>query len=125
MAKSKPKRDEEREERIRNDIVVDANGPEEQAMGWYYYLDEQLQFPFTASCVAKRSISPLRLKDEVEVFGMADEGECEREMFVMMRWEKDGLAVPLSQLEPIDDTDEETRQAVEDWHYWVRMGYEF
>lgn len=125
MAKSQPKRDEEREERIRMEIVVDANGPEEQAIGWYYYLDDQMRFPFTATCVAKRSVSPLRNKDEVEVLGLADVGECEHEMFAMIRWEKDGLAVPLSQLMPIDDTDEETRQAVDDWHYWVRMGYEF
>jgi hypothetical protein len=120
-----PKRDEDREDRIRMEIVVDAYGPEEQSLGWYYYLDSQMEFPFTATCIAKRSISPLRVKDEVEVIGLPDEGECEHEMFAMIRWEKDGLAVPLSQLAPIDDTNEETKQAVEDWHYWVRMGYEF
>lgn len=26
---------------------------------------------------------------------------------------------------PISDTDAQTREAVEDWHYWVRMGYQF
>jgi hypothetical protein len=41
------------------------------------------------------------------------------------RWEKEGLAVPLSQLKPISATDEQTKQAIEDWHYWVKMGYEF
>ena len=34
-------RDEEREERIYNEAIVDAYGPEEQALGWYYYLEEQ------------------------------------------------------------------------------------
>jgi len=125
MAKSKPKRDEEREDRITMEIVVDAYGELERAMGWYCYLERQLQFPFTATCVAKRAISPLHVKDEVEVIGMPGEEECEREMFVTIRREKDGLAVPLAQLKPIDDTDEETKQAVEDWHYWVQMGYEF
>ena len=105
------------------EIIVDAYGPEEQAMGWYYYLDDKLQFPFTAICSAKRAISPLQLGDEVDILRMAPEEECEREMFVMTRWEKDGLAVPLSQLTPIDTTDKQTRQAVEDWHYWVQMGY--
>jgi hypothetical protein len=38
MGKAKRKRDPEREHRIRMEIIVDANGPEEQAMGWYYYL---------------------------------------------------------------------------------------
>ena len=56
---------------------------------------------------------------------MAPENECEREMFVTIRWEKEGLAVPLSQLSPISSTDQETKQAIEDWHYWVEMGYEF
>jgi hypothetical protein len=32
--------------------------------------------------------------------------------------------VPLSQLKVVHG-DEETQQAVEDWHYWVEMGYEF
>lgn len=50
---SRVERDEEREERITMEIVVDAYGPEEQAIGWYYYLDDVLQFPFTAICIDK------------------------------------------------------------------------
>lgn len=38
---------------------------------------------------------------------------------------KAGLGVPLSQLKPGGDADPATRQAVEDWLYWVKMGYEF
>lgn len=125
MAKSKPKRDEEREDRITMEIVVDAYDASERAMGWYYYLEEQLQFPFTAICIAKRAVSPLKVKDEVEVIGMPSEEECGREVFVTIRWEEDGLAVPLSQLRPIAETDEQTKQAVEDWQYWIQMGYEF
>lgn len=107
------------------EIIVDAYGPEEQAMGWYYYLEEKLQFPFTAICSAKRAISPLHVKDEVDVIGMAPEEECEKEMFVTIRWEKGGLAVPLSQLTAVSSTAEQIKQAIEDWHYWVQMGYEF
>jgi hypothetical protein len=125
MAKGKLRKNKDREERILMEIIVDAYGPEEQAMGWYYYLEEKLQFPFTAVCSAKRAISPLQIKDEVDVLGMAPEDECENEMFVTIRWERDGLAVPLSQLIPINSTDEQTKQAVEDWRYWVQMGYEF
>lgn len=122
----KAKRDETREHRIMMEIVVDAHDEEEQAMGWYSYLEDTLEFPFTATCTGKRAISPLREGDEVEVIGMAPEEECRHEVFVMMRWEfKEGLAVPLSQLEPIRHTDDETREAVEDWRYWVEMGYEF
>ena len=119
-------RDETREERIHMEIVVDAYGPEEQAMGWYYYLDDTLQFPFPARCTAERAISPLRAGDEVEVLGMAPEDECQHEMFVMIRWDRpEGLGVPLSQLQAIHAEDKETPEAVEDWLYWVGRGYEF
>jgi len=121
----KVKRDEDREERISMEIVVDAYGAEEQAMGWYYCLEDKLEFPFTAVCTLKRAISPLQIGDEVEVIGMAPEEECEREMFIMIRWDKGRLAVPLSQLKPVSATPEQTRVAVGDWHYWVGMGYEF
>jgi hypothetical protein len=119
-------KDEVREERIHMEIVVDAYGPEEQAMSWCYYLNDVLQFPFLTRCIAKRAISPLRVGDEVEVLGMASENECQHEMFVMIRWDReDGLGVPLSQLAIVHADDEQTREAVEDWHYWVGRGYEF
>jgi hypothetical protein len=125
MAK-KPKRDEEREERITMEIIVDCYDSEERAMGWYYYLEDTLRFPFTAACTAKRAVSPLRVKDEVEVIGMPPEEECEREVFVCIRWDRpEGLAVPLAQLKPISVTDKQTQQAIADWHYWVRMGFEY
>ena len=55
---------------------------------------------------------------------MAPEGECERKMFVTLRWERRGLAVPLAQLEVLH-ADDATRQAVEDWHYWLDRGHTF
>jgi hypothetical protein len=119
----RPSRDEEREQRITMEIVVDAYTPEEQAMGWYYSLEDRLHFPFAARCVAERSISPLRVGDEVEVVGMAPEEECQHEMFILIPWERRTLAVPLVQLEAVA-VDEQTRQVIEDWQYWVAQGYE-
>src|SRR5262249_43335377 len=124
-ARKKPKRDEAREERISMEIVVDAYDQAERATGWYSYLEDKLHFPFLTRCVKERAISPLRVGDEVEVVGMAPEEECGREIFVETPWEhRRTLAVPLSQLEVVHG-DEETAQAVEDWHYWVEMRYEF
>jgi len=115
--------DEEREERITMEIIVDAYGPEEQALGWHAYLSGTLHFPFSARCVALRTISPLELGEEVEVVGMASDEECMHEMFVLIGWKRRQLAVPLMQLEGFD-VDEETQQAIEDWRYWVNQGYE-
>jgi calcium binding protein len=120
----KQKLNAERERRILQEIVADAHDDQERAMGWFGYLEDRLQFPFTARCIAKRAISPLRAGDEVEVISVAPEEECEREVFVMIRWERDGLGVPLSQLKPVG-ADEETDRAVADWHYWIARGYRF
>ena len=106
------------------EVVVDAYDPPERAMGWFGYLESQLEFPFTAHCTDKRAISPLLVGDEVEVISMAPADECESEMFVMIRWEHGGLGVPLSQLNP-SHASEATAVAVADWHYWVAQGYRF
>lgn len=106
------------------EIVVDAYTESERAMGWYYYLERTLQVPFRARCIRRRAVSPLRPGDEVDVMRMAPEEECEHEMFVLIRWERRKLAVPLSQLEGIK-ADRRTLQAIGDWHYWIRRGYEF
>ncbi len=119
-----PKIDESIEDRISNEIVVDAYGEEERALSWYYYLEENLGFPFKVKCVSERGTSPLKPGEEVKVVGMPSLDECEREMFVNVKWEKRTLAVPLSQLVGVD-VDEETRQAIEDWQYWLRQGYRF
>ena len=68
---AKPKIDKSREQRIDDEIVVDCYGDSERAMGWYYYLQDYLLFPFIAKCIASRSISPLKIGEEVEVVVMA------------------------------------------------------
>lgn len=121
---SSAKRSPIRERRIANEIVVDAYTESERAMGWYYYLENRLHFPFRARCISERSISPLERGEGVSVVGMAPEDECMREVFVRIRWGRRSLDVPLIQLEP-RQADAETRQGVRDWHYWVGQGYVF
>jgi len=121
---AKPKRDPVREERIHEEIIVDAYGPEEQAMGWYYYLEDKIHFPFQAKCIASKAISPLQRGESVEVRGLAPEDTCSGDMLVQIRWQGRTVAVPLCQLTAINP-DEATREAIKDWHYWVAQGYCF
>ena len=115
------KENKARESRIEMEAVVDAYNREERAMGWYYYLEERLKFPFKARCKSKREISLLRVGEDVEVVGMAPEEECESEVFVRVRWLGRRLAVPLAQLKPLG-VDATTKQAVGDLHYWMSRG---
>jgi hypothetical protein len=123
----KPKRpalDRPRERRITYEIVVDAYTSDERAMGWHCHLDDKLRFPFKAKCIAVREISPLEKGEEVEVLGMALAEDCMKEMFVLVGFAGRELGVPLIQLDPVKP-DKATREATEDWRYWVAMGYAF
>jgi Calcium binding len=83
---SRVRENKARERRIEMQAVVDAYNESERAMGWYYYLEERLKFPFKARCKSKRAVSPLRIGEEVNVLAMAPEEECESEMLVRVRW---------------------------------------
>lgn len=120
----KTKRDPIREDRIQNEAIVDAYGPEEQALGWYYYLENKIRFPFRARCTVTKAVSPLRKGETVEVRRLAPEDSCSSGMLVLIRWKSRNVAIPLSQLIPLD-ADESTAEAIGDWHYWVAQGYCF
>ncbi|MBW1802061.1 MAG: calcium-binding protein [Deltaproteobacteria bacterium] len=116
--------DEAREHRITMEVIVDTYGPEEQAMGWYYYLEEKVHFPFEAKCLGVRRISPLKKGEKVQIIRMAPEDECMREMFVEIQWQNRTFGFPLAQLTPLV-ADADTQEAIADWHYWVDRGYRF
>jgi hypothetical protein len=122
VAKKQIPEDPERENRILHEAVVDCYGEEERAMGWYYYLDDRLSFPFKARCIARRATSPLAVGETVRVLRLADEEECLSEVMAEIKHGAEALAVPLAQLSCLS-RDEDTVRGVEDWHYWVARGY--
>ena len=77
----KARKDPVRENRIHNEAIADA-GPEEQALSWYYYLEDKLRFPFQAKCLAAKAVSPLRKGETVEVLHMAPDDVCEHDRLV-------------------------------------------
>jgi hypothetical protein len=109
--------DKERDKRIRREILTDAYTTSEWAISWCYHLEREMTFPFQAWCIEERTISPLHENEEVPVVGMTDEVVSSREMFVLVEWMDREFGVPLSQLEVLD-VDQDTRDAVDDWHYW-------
>lgn len=109
-------RDEEREERIKTEIIVDAYTREEQAVGWKIYLEETMDFPFEARCIEEREVSPLSESETVQVVGIPQTEPSLRQQFVAVEWNGSELGVPLRQLEPVEAS-EDTKQAIADWHY--------
>jgi Calcium binding len=49
-------------------------------MGWYYYLQGKIAFPFQTRCVAEKRSSPLQQGEVAEVTDMAPEEDSEHDM---------------------------------------------
>jgi hypothetical protein len=121
-------RDEQREHRIETEIIVDAEDKEDRAMGWYYYLDDTLNVPFMANWSKKSRKTSTVEEKKVEVLGMAPEDECLKDMYVEVVYpngqDEDVFVAKLSDLVALD-TDNDTLEAIADWHYWLARGYKF
>jgi len=114
-----------REERIANEVTVDAYGSEEVMVGWLTYLQDNFACPFEAECIEEMKISPLRKGEKVTVFELVDADEnLGGDFFVLIEWGGRKMGVPLAQLKPLG-VEKETRQAIEDWQYWKARGYGF
>ncbi|MBE9004335.1 calcium-binding protein [Fortiea sp. LEGE XX443] len=125
---SSVERDEIRENRIATEIIVDAEDKEDRAMGWYYYLEETLNYPFMAKWTKKSRKTSTTEEKQVEVLGMAPDDECLKDMYVEVAdingKDDDVYSAKLSEIEAID-ADDETQEAIADWHYWLARGYKF
>ena len=121
---AKPKVNEDREHRIKMEIVVDAYNEEERATAWYCYLEERLTFPFEGHIRKTMAASPLSSGETVSVIGLAHEDLCRVGIFVRVRSQQRDAVAPLAQIVPAN-SDEATQVAVADWHYWHDRGYGF
>jgi hypothetical protein len=117
-------KDSTRENRIYMEAIVDAHDTEERAMGWYYYLENKITFPFDAECIAVDKRVPLELGERIRAMRMAGEDVCEHDIYVEIVWKGKDLAVPIFQIIPLN-ADGDTVEAIGDWHYWKNQGYTF
>ena len=120
--------DENREHRIKTEIIVDAEDIKDKAMGWYNYLDDNLNVPFMAKLKKESSKTSVVEEKKIEVIGMAPDDECLKDMYVEVVYphgqDEDLFTVKLADLVAID-TDAVTKEAIADWHYWLARGYNF
>ncbi len=121
---SEIEQDDIREERIAMEAVVDCYDEQEVAMGWYYYLEDRIDFPFKAKWVSRHKPEGRN----VTVLEMSPEDECLHDMFVEVLYREgeleDVFSARLSEIQPVN-IDSATEEAIDDWHYWVKRGYQF
>ncbi len=113
--------DEDREHRITYEVVVDCYNDYEVSMGWYYYLEDRLNFPFEAAWLGTGHSKA----EIVEAISMAEEEECKTDMLIEIRYrdgkDEDVFTVPLLDLQPTDEG-ASRMEAIEDWRYWLDQG---
>lgn len=121
---SEVEQDNAREERIKMEVIVDAYDEQERAMGWYYYLEDRLSFPFPAKWISRNRPNARK----VTVLKMSSEDDCSNNMFVEVLYREgeleDVFLAQLSDIQPLDP-DSTTEEAIGDWHYWFERGYKF
>lgn len=116
----KVKTNKARDRRISEQILVDTYSDEEVSMSWRCYLEDTIESPFTAVCIKKLAISPLKKGEIIKVLGIAPEDKYIADIFVITEWQKHKFGVPLVQLKPVK-ANTETKQAIEDWRYYMDL----
>ena len=101
-----------RRDKIIDEIIVDCYDGYEVSMGWYYYLEDSLTFPFDA----------LVNGDKVVVIALtnSDKDNVHIENFVAtvkVQKDENSYDVPLKNIK-VMGYDNETLEAIENWNYW-------
>lgn len=108
-------KDEEREHRIIYEVIVDAYDDEEQAMGWYYYMAENLVFPIKAKANLPLRGGKIEQK-AVEIVEIDPKGRAIRLGITEGTSQRVQYISP-EMLESIDTSDENL-EILNDWLYW-------
>lgn len=110
--------DPTRHNRIRDEVIVDCQDEDEELMGWYYYMADNLEFPIAATVRfalrgGKSEVKPAQI---VDVDPKAERGSAIRVGITEMGSER----VQYISLEDIAsiDTTPENAEIINDWLYW-------
>ena len=107
-------------ERIDYEVIVDCYDEYEMSMGWFYYLYDNLTFPFKAIFLYDSEIGDFKKgdiilvnsdKDNISIYDFVATVEVSKD--------EDIYEIPLMMLQGVDCS-EATNQVIEDWRYWCK-----
>lgn len=112
--------DDEMQYKIDYEIIVDAYDEYEQSMGWFYFFDETLEFPFTATATLKKRGGQVDVKS-VKIVGLSSKEDDFMNNDFNLDMEQGGYIHPIaySALSHIQASDE-TLEAFHIWDYYWR-----
>ena len=104
-------RDPECENRIEMNALVDTYSSEEALSGWYSYLEDELEFPF--SIIAQGEKILITVLAEIEKF--------DGDFYVYGKAKKGNFAIGLSEVQLVEAS-MQTEQVIKDWLYFTKIG---
>jgi len=114
------KTSKEMQEIIDDEILVDCYDDDEVNMGWFYYMEGHLEFPFKARLDVKKRDGSTQLKS-VEVLKLASTAQnfAGEAFYVEVSYSEDIIETGLSKLCNIQASDE-TLEAIQIWKFWKK-----
>jgi len=109
------------EQKLYNEILVDCIDESEQYMSWFYYAQDEMEFPFEAKIELKKREGGITI-EKVKIINLTnEEGSLGRNLGLKVDIELGDyiIAVPLETLTNIK-SDEPTAEIINIWKYWIR-----
>jgi len=110
---------EEIQYKIDYEIIVDSHDEYEMSMGWYYFMEESITFPFKATAQLKKRDGSIE-KKEVIIVGLSSDEESfmSNDFELEMETEQHINKISFSKLSNIKAS-AETLEAFTIWNYWI------
>ena len=107
------------EEKIHGEIIVDCNDEYDQNMSWFYYAQDELEFPFIAYLRVKKvnGGEVLRKVNVIQLCTNDSNFEKNFDLIVEVEFGEYFIEIPLSKLEDIKAPKSIT-EIIEIWKYW-------
>lgn len=109
----------EMQHKISYQIIVDCYEDHEVNMGWFYFFQDEVNYPFEAEITVKNRLGEKRLV-KVAVLGVSDEADFDIQdiTFEVNLQEEDIIIdVDIAKLKNIKG-DKSAKEAFEIWEYW-------
>jgi hypothetical protein len=111
-----------RQDRIEDEVIVDCYDEYEMAMGWFYYLEDNLIFPFKAMVLENSEINGLKEGETVDVYELVNRSVEDVSMddfiaTVAIQKSEECYEIPLHFIRGVD-CDRIMDNVIEDWRYW-------
>lgn len=113
------KQDAERQHRIDYEIIVDCYDEVEENMGWYYYFEENLEFPIEAIIKLRKQDNKVEVVP-IRIISIASKEEEEPRLGYVLQGSDYIHSIRIEDIVKVV-TNENNLQVLNDWRYWKGM----